>query len=203
MWRAYTREKPARQGLALIIVAVSSAAVAAFAGAVVNYKSTPMLSGENRAPSDWPITFKLPADFEETTAIRPSQLDSSLMSFKRRLIFKNKVDARRRIGIGHQRAEESNIVMDGVIAITERMTSKGNETFERIEIPSIHPDWLIIQESRGDAATYLATLVSPDRSLVRIAFATPSPSVKDRRVLASVCNSVAPREGFTEPEEAE
>lgn len=203
MWRAYTREKPARQGLALIIVAVASASVAGFASAVASYKSAPTLTGENRAPSGWPISFQLPDDFEETTAIRPSQIDTTLMSLKRRVIFKNRIDARKRIGIGHQRASESNIVMDSVIAITESITSSGSETYERIDIPAIRPDWLVIQETRGKTVTYLATRVWPDRSMVRIAFATPALSAKDRRILASVCNSVAPREDASTPDDSE
>ena len=116
MWRAYTREKPARQGLALIIVAVSSALVAVMAGGVIQFKSTPLLALEDAAPANWPITFKVPPDFEETTAIRPRQLDSSLVAVSRRIIFKNRADATRRIGVGHRSASASNMIMDAAAA---------------------------------------------------------------------------------------
>lgn len=200
MWRAYTREKPARQGLAIIIVAVASAAVAAFAGAVVNYKSTPMLSDENRAPSDWPISFKLPPEYEVTTAVRASQIDTGLVSLNRRIIFKNKTDARRRIGIGHRKASESNEVMDAVMAVAERAASDPAETIEAIGLPVADPEWRFLMKTRSDSVTYLATLMH-DRNIVRIAFAAPSANAKDLRALTAICNSVETRADAAEHED--
>ena len=201
MWRAYTREKPARQGLALIIVALSSAMVAGFAGAVVNYKATPTLATENRAPSDWPITFQLPSDFEETSAVRAKQLDAGLESYPRRIIFKNHADARKRIGIGHRKAAEGNELVDAFMAMTERTVSDASEKVESVELPVSDREWRIIRKARGDTMTYMATLPLADRSIVRIAYITPSPGTKDRRILAAVCNSVAARDGFVERED--
>lgn len=203
MWRAYTREKPARQGLALIIVVVASAAVAGFAGAVMNQKSTPLLTGDDQAPSAWPISFKLPPDFEATTAIRASQLDTGLVSMNRRAIFRNKSDARRRIGIGHRKGSESNEVMDAVMAVAERAASDPAETIEAIFIPVIDPEWRFLKKTRSDSVTYVAFLTLQNRTAVRIAYVTPSTGAKDQRYLAAICNSVTLKEGFNEPEDSE
>lgn len=203
MWRAYTREKPARQGLALIIVVVSSAAVAAFAGSVMNQKATPLLTGDDQAPGAWPISFKLPPDFEATTAIRASQLDTGLVSMNRRAIFRNKTDARRRIGIGHRKGSESNEVMDAVMAVAERAASDPAETIEPVYIPAIDPEWRFLKKTRADSVTYVASLTLPDRTVVRLAYVTPSAGSKDQRYVAAICNSVTLKEGFTDPEDSD
>jgi len=202
MWRAYTREKPARQGLAIIIVAIASASVAAFAGAVVSYKATPILSDENRAPDDWPISFKMAPDYEVTTAVRASQIDTGLVSLNRRIIFKSKSDARRRIGIGHRKASESNEVMDAVMAVAERAASDPGETLEAIGLPVADPEWQFLRKTRSDSVTYLATLMH-GRTIVRIAFVTPSTNSKDLRVLAAICNSVQLRDERAPTEETD
>jgi len=191
MWRAYTREKPARQGLALIIVAVSSALVAAMAGSVIRHKSAPLLAIAEAAPANWPISFKLPADFEETTAIRASQLDSGLVAATRRVIFKNRTDASKRIGVGYRASHEVNEIMDATLDFVERAASDGKEAREQIEIPTADPNWMVMRRLRPDSVTYLATLIMPDRSVVRIAYATASPSARDRRLLVAICDSVA------------
>lgn len=196
MWRAYTREKPARQGLALLIVAISSALVAALAGSVISSKSAPILADVDAAPAGWPISFKVPADFEETTAIRPLQLDKSLVSDTRRLIFKSKSDAGRRLGVGYRASEEINEIMDATMQFVERTTAGPNEIHEPIAIPTIDPNWEVIRKTRPDSVTYLATLVMPDRSMVRIVYT----GSRNQRLLTAVCDSVEMRPAADDPE---
>ncbi|QDV91452.1 hypothetical protein RAS2_25510 [Phycisphaerae bacterium RAS2] len=60
MWREYTRESPARKGLALAASAAALAGTVAMAYALTNLRTSPLEATRRIHPPYWPISFELP-----------------------------------------------------------------------------------------------------------------------------------------------
>lgn len=60
MWREYTRESPARKGLALAASAAALASTVAMAYALTNLRTSPLEATRRIHPPYWPISFELP-----------------------------------------------------------------------------------------------------------------------------------------------
>lgn len=60
MWREYTRESPARKGLALAASAAALAGTVAMAYALTHLRTSPLVATRRIHPPYWPISFELP-----------------------------------------------------------------------------------------------------------------------------------------------
>lgn len=60
MWREYTRESPARKGLALAASAAALAGTVAMAYAMTHLRTSPLEATRRTHPPFWPISFELP-----------------------------------------------------------------------------------------------------------------------------------------------
>jgi len=59
-WRVYTREKPARPGLAIVLSALFLVGTVWLASVVTTAKAEPIVLGSRFRSLDWPISFRLP-----------------------------------------------------------------------------------------------------------------------------------------------
>ncbi len=79
MWREYTRESPARKGLALAASAAALAGTVAMAYALTNLRTAPLEVTRRIHPPYWPISFELPESWVRRSLdinfLEPEQVD--------------------------------------------------------------------------------------------------------------------------------
>src|SRR5262245_15458848 len=69
MWREYTREVPARPGLALLATSLALCGSLALAYSITNKSTNQDSQGTRRHLSQWPISFILPNSYVDVTLL--------------------------------------------------------------------------------------------------------------------------------------